>query len=91
MSNIFEFPSKGEDAVSAADALRQFADLMEEMEATYGHIEVAGAALIPEIGVALCGNSETGNDGMMTMFEIGKTALVMQYINGEEYDDPVVH
>jgi len=48
-------------------------------------------ALIPEIGVALCGNSETGNDGMMTMLEIGKTAIVMQYINGDEYDDPVIH
>ncbi len=90
MSNVFEFPGKGE-RTSAPDALRQFADLMEEMEAVYGDIEVAGVALIPEIGVALCGNSETGNDGMMTMLEIGKTAIVMQYINGEEYDDPIVH
>ena len=90
--SIVEFPGgKKEESKSASEALREFADLMEEMEATYGHIEVAGAALIPEIGVALCGNSETGNDGMMTMFEIGKTALVMQYINGDEYDDPVVH
>ena len=88
MSNVFDFPSKSEDKVSASQALREFADLMEEMEISYGDIEVAGVALIPEIGVALCGNSETGNDGLMTMLEIGKTAIVMQYLNGDEYDDP---
>ena len=88
MSNVFDFPAKGTERAKASDALRDFADLLEEMEATYGDIEVAGCALIPEIGVALCGNSETGNDGMMTMLEIGKTAIVMQYLNGDEYETP---
>lgn len=89
--SVVEFPGGRKDNKTAPEALREFADLLEEMEAAYGTIEVAGVALVPEIGVALCGNSETGNDGMMTMLEIGKTAIVMQYINGEEYDDPVVH
>ena len=88
MSNVFDFPAKPEGKVPASEALRQFADLLEEMEEAYGDIEVAGVALVPEIGVALCGNSETGNDGLMTMLEIGKTAIVMQYLNGDEYDDP---
>lgn len=86
--NIFEFPGTGTGKrVKSYDALRQFADLLEEMEETYGDVEVAGVALIPEIGVALCGNSATGNDGLMTMLEIGKTAIVMQYLNGEEDED----
>lgn len=91
--SVIDFPGgKQEDArVPASEALRQFADLLEEMEFTYGDVEVAGVALVPEIGVALCGNSETGNDGMMTMLEIGKTAIVMQYLNGDEYDDPTIH
>ena len=90
--SVVEFPGgKKDESKPASEALREFADLLEEMEISYGTIEVAGVALIPEIGVALCGNSETGNDGMMTMLEIGKTAIVMQYINGEEYDDPVIH
>ena len=89
--SVVEFPGGKREEKSASEALREFADLLEEMEITYGSIEVAGVALIPEIGVALCGNSETGNDGMMTMLEIGKTAIVMQYINGEDYDDPVYH
>lgn len=91
--SIVEFPGgKKEDMRPASEALREFADLLEEMEISYGEIEVACTALIPEIGVALCGNSQTGNDGMMTMFEIGKTAIVMQYLNGdEEYEPPVLH
>ena len=92
MSNVFDFPGKDDEPkVPASQALREFADLLEEMEISYGDIEVAGVALIPEIGVALCGNSETGNDGMMTMLEIGKTAIVMQYLNGDEYEPPVMH
>ena len=86
MSNIFELKSGKPERVKSYEALRKFADLLEEMEEAYGDVEVAGVALIPEIGVALCGNSETGNDGLMTMLEIGKTAIVMQYINGEEED-----
>ncbi len=71
----------------ASEALRQFADMLEEMEISYGTtIEVAGVALVPELGVALCGNSETGNDGMNTMLDLGKTAIIMQYLN-EDYDD----
>ena len=90
--SVVEFPGGRKDSKPASEALREFADLLEEMENTYGDIEVAGVALIPEIGVALCGNSETGNDGMMTMLEIGKTAIVMQYINGEdEYEPPILH
>lgn len=91
--SIIEFPGgkRDDERVPASEALRQFADVIEEMEQVYGDVEVAGVALIPEIGVALCGNSETGNDGMMTMLEIGKTAIVMQYLNGDEYDDPTIH
>lgn len=86
MSNIFELKTGKPERVKSHEALRKFADLLEEMEGIYGDVEVAAVALIPEIGVALCGNSETGNDGLMTMLEIGKTAIVMQYINGEEED-----
>ena len=87
MSNVFEFPTK-RDKVPAYEVLRQFADLLEEMESAYGDIEVAAVALVPEVGVALAGNSETGNDGMMTMLEIGKTSIVMQYLNGDYEDEP---
>ena len=87
MSNVFEFPAK-KDRTPAYEALRQFADLLEEMESAYGDIEVAAVALVPEVGVALAGNSETGNDGMMTMLEIGKTSIVMQYLNGDFEDEP---
>ena len=91
--SVIDFPGGKQDEkrVPASEALRQFADVLEEMEKSYGDIEVAGVALVPEIGVALCGNSETGNDGMMTMLEIGKTAIVMQYLNGDEYDEPTYH
>ena len=90
--SVIDFPGgKSDERTRASEALRQFADVIEEMEISYGDIEVAGVALIPEIGVALCGNSETGNDGLMTMLEIGKTAIVMQYLNGDEYDDPIYH
>lgn len=89
MSNVFDFPSN-EKTKSAAEALREFAELLDEMDPE-GVVEVAACALIPEIGVALCGNSETGNDGMNTMFDLGKTAIIMQFIN-EEYDhDFTVH
>lgn len=91
MSNVFDFPAKRDDKVPASQALREFADLLEQMEEAYGDIEVAGVALVPEIGVALCGNSETGNDGLMTMLEIGKTAIVMQYLNGDEDYDTTIH
>ena len=84
MSNVYDFPNK-EGRVSAAQALREFADMIESMDPN-GVVEVAGVALIPDVGVALCGNSETGNDGLNTMLDIGKTAVIMQYIN-EEYDD----
>jgi len=86
MSNIFELKSGKPERVKAYEALRKFADLLEEMEEAYGDVEVGAVALIPEIGVALCGNSATGNDGLLTMLEIGKTAIVMQYINGDEED-----
>jgi len=89
VSNIYDFPTN-EKTKSAAEALREFADLLEEMDPD-GVVEVAACALIPEVGVALCGNSETGNDGMNTMFDLGKTAIVMQFLN-EEYDnDFTVH
>lgn len=91
MSNIFELKAGKPERVKPADALRQFADLLEEMEEIYGEVEVAGVALIPEIGVALCGNSATGNDGLMTMLEIGKTAIVMQYLDGEVDVDETIH
>jgi len=92
MSNVFDFPSKTDDRVPASQALREFADLLEEFESTGMTIEVAGVALVPDLGVALCGNSETGNDGMNTMLDLGKTAIIMQYLN-EDYDDepPVIH
>lgn len=91
MSNIFELKSGKPERVTSYDALRKFADILEEMEETYGEVEIAAVALIPEIGAALCGNSATGNDGLMTMLEIGKTAIVMQYIGEEETDETIIH
>jgi hypothetical protein len=91
VSNVFDFPAR-EERKSASQSLREFADLLEEMEISYGDdIEIAAVALIPEIGVALCSNSETGNDGLNTMLDIGKTAIIMQYLNGEEdgYDGTI--
>ena len=88
--NVFRLrpvPPVKDDRGPADDALSQFAELMGQMEAEYGEVEVVAVALIPEIGVALCGNSETGNDGMMTMLEIGKTAIVMEYLNGVDGGD----
>ena len=89
MSNVFDFPSP-EKSKSAAEALREFADLLEELDPE-GVVEVAACALVPEVGVALCGNSETGNDGMNTMFDLGKTAIIMQFLNEEYDDDPTIH
>lgn len=90
--SVIEFPGGKQGPVPASEALRQFADLLEEFEATVGTVEVAAVALVPEVGVALCGNSETGNDGLNTMLDLGKTAIIMQYLN-EEYDNepPTVH
>ena len=88
--NIFQFPDRSTKQTPAWEALRQFADLLEQMGDDT--VEVAACALVPDVGVALCGNSETGNDGMLTMFEIGKTSIVMQYLNGEfEDDDHTIH
>jgi hypothetical protein len=89
MSNVFDFPGP-EDKKSAADSLREFADLLDELDPN-GVVECAAVALVPEVGVALCGNSETGNDGMNTMFDLGKTAILMQYLNEEYDDDFTVH
>ena len=75
-----------EERTPASEVLRQFADLLEQFEVEGVYVEVAGVAMVPDVGVALCGNSETGNDGLNTMLDIGKTAVIMQYIN-EEYDD----
>jgi len=90
--SVIAFPGgKGDDRVPAAEALRQFADILEQFEADGIEIEVAGVALVPDVGVALCGNSATGNDGINTMLDLGKTAIIMQYLN-EDYDnDPVIH
>ena len=73
--------------------LRRFADMLEACEEEYGHIEMAAVAYVPGVGmIPLAGNSETGRDGMLTMFEIGKTAIVIEYINGvDEDDDSTVH
>ena len=73
--------------------LRRFATMLEVLEEEYGHIEMAAVAYVPGIGmIPLAGNSETGRDGMLTMFEIGKTAIVMEYLNGvDEDDDSTVH
>ena len=88
--NVFQFPDRSAKNTPAWEALRQFADLLEQM--ADDTVEVAACALVPDVGVALCGNSETGNDGMLTMFEIGKTSIVMQYLNGEfEDDDHTIH
>lgn len=80
-----------EERTTSYDALRQFADVLEELEKQYGDVEIVAVGLVPELGVTLCGNSETGNDGMMTMLEIGKTAIVMQYLEGVEEDDDTIH
>lgn len=84
--SVIEFPGGKPERISAADALRQFADKLEQFEMEGLEVEVAGVALVPDVGVALCGNSETGNDGINTMLDLGKTAIIMQYLN-EEYDD----
>tara|TARA_R110001599_G_scaffold130200_1_gene305251 strand:+ start:78 stop:365 length:288 start_codon:yes stop_codon:yes gene_type:complete len=91
--NVFSIAGgkKEEERVKPHDALRQFADLLEVMEEQYGEVEIVAVGLVPEIGVTLCGNSLTGNDGMMTMLEIGKTAIVMQYLEGQEEGDDVIH
>jgi hypothetical protein len=81
-------PEDEDERVPASDALRQFADMLEQFELEGLYVEVAGVAMVPDIGVALCGNSETGRDGMNTMLDLGKTAIVMEYLNaGEDYDD----
>ena len=87
MSNVFEFPSNEPKQTPAWEALRAFADLLEEFNDDT--IEVAGVALIQGVGVALCGNSATGNDGLNTMLDIGKTAIIMQYIGEEDYDGTI--
>ena len=89
--SVVEFPGGKKDAVPASEALRKFADMLAELEEAYGYVEVAGVALVPEIGVALCSNSQTGNDGLNTMLDIGKTAIILQYINGEEDYDGTIH
>ena len=90
--SVIEFPGgRQEGQKKAYEALREFADLLEEMEHTMGTVEVAAVAYVPEVGVALCGNSETGNDGLNMMFDLGKTAVVMQYLDGEYEDDPTIH
>jgi len=85
--SVIEFPGGKDARKPASQALREFADLLEEFEKQEIEIEVAGVAMIPELGVALCGNSATGNDGLNTMLDLGKTAIIMQYLNEEEYDD----
>lgn len=90
--SVVEFPGGKKDSTPASEALRSFADMLEELEGTYGYIEVGAVALVPEIGVALCSNSATGNDGLNTMLDIGKTAIILQYLNGEEADfDGTIH
>ena len=91
--SVIEFPGgKQDDRVTASQALREFADLIEQFEMEGVDVEVAGVAMIPDLGVALCGNSETGNDGLNTMLDLGKTAIIMQYLN-EDYDNepPSIH
>jgi hypothetical protein len=90
--SVLEFPGgKKDDKVPASEALRQFADLLEEFEREGADVEVAGVALVPDVGVALCGNSETGNDGLNTMLDLGKTAIIMQYLNEDYDDEPIIH
>lgn len=85
--SVIEFPGgKQDERVPASQALREFADLLEQFEVEGIDVEVAGVAMVPDLGVALCGNSETGNDGLNTMLDLGKTAIIMQYLN-EDYDD----
>jgi hypothetical protein len=87
---VIEFPGgKQDDRTPASQALREFADLLEQFEVGGVDVEVAGVALVPDLGVALCGNSATGNDGLNTMLDLGKTAIVMQYMN-EEDDEPTI-
>jgi hypothetical protein len=87
---VIEFPGgKQDDRTPASQALREFADLLEQFEVEGVDVEVAGVALVPDLGVALCGNSATGNDGLNTMLDLGKTAIVMKYMN-EEDDEPTI-
>ena len=92
--SVIDFPGgKQEDErTTAADTLRQFADLLKQFEDDGVEVEVAGVALVPEVGVALCGNSNTGNDGINTMLDLGKTAIIMQYLNEDyDYEPPTIH
>jgi hypothetical protein len=90
--SVVEFPGGKSKPVAGSEALRKFADLIEEFEIGGLEVEVAGVALIPDVGVALCSNSETGNDGLNTMLDIGKMNIIMQYMNEQEYDDePTLH
>ena len=90
--SVIEFPGgKQDDRIPASQALREFADLIEQFEAEGVDVEVAGVAMIPDLGVALCGNSETGNDGLNTMLDLGKTAIIMQYLNEDYDDDQTIH
>lgn len=90
--SVIEFPGgKQDDRVPASQALREFADLIEQFEMEGVDVEVAGVAMIPDLGVALCGNSETGNDGLNTMLDLGKTAIIMQYLNEDYDDDQTIH
>ena len=93
--SLVQFPGgkkDDDDRVPASQVLRDFADLLEQFENEGVTVEVAGVALVPDVGVALCGNSETGNDGLNTMLDLGKTAIIMQYLNEGEYDDePTLH
>jgi len=85
--SVIEFPGgKQDERVPASQALREFADMLEQFEVEGIDVEVAGVAMVPDLGVALCGNSETGNDGLNTMLDLGKTAIIMKYLN-EDYDD----
>lgn len=91
--SIVAFPGgKRDELVPASQALRDFADLIEKFEEEGIEVEVAAVSLVPGVGVALCGNSQTGNDGLNTMLDLGKTAIIMQYLNEGDYDDdPVFH
>ena len=93
-SNVYAIDGgKKEERTKPHDALRQFADMLEVLEEQYGEVEIVAVGLVPTLGVTLCGNSVTGSDGMMTMLEIGKTAIVMEYLEGQgdEDDDSSIH
>lgn len=95
MSNIVKFPGQ-EDQPKGSELLREMADFLEGFEKEGMDAEVAAVALVDGLPAPVIGkNCVTGNDGAITMFNVGATALTMLYLGmvegGEDNDGGTVH